>query len=111
MRPVIARRRAGESLARKCFPPKDGVFRRRILAAARSPAILPVRRRSLTAGQKAIATALIYPDGGKGGRGKKANLADSAGFSGRKPPRLRGVFWPDAARRPRYRALVARQGD
>ena len=28
-----------------------------------------VERRSLTVGQKAIATALIYPKGGKGGRG------------------------------------------
>ena len=42
-----------------------------------------VERRSLTAGQKAIATALIYPNGGKGGRGKKGNPAESAGFSDR----------------------------
>ena len=42
-----------------------------------------VERRSLTAGQKAMAVALIYPHEGKGGRGKKENLAESAGFSGR----------------------------
>ena len=42
-----------------------------------------VERRSLTAGQKAIATALIWPEPEKGGRGKKTNPVDLTGvFSG-----------------------------
>ncbi len=45
-----------------------------------------VERRSLTAGQKAIATALIWPEPEKGGRGKKTNPVDLTGFS---PERLK----------------------
>ena len=40
-----------------------------------------ITRRHMTAGQRAMATAMIYPeDGGKGGRGKKGNLPENGGF-------------------------------
>jgi hypothetical protein len=45
-----------------------------------------LRRRNLTKGQQAMATAMIYPAPAKGGRGNKSsiNLAESANFSQRR---------------------------
>src|SRR3954454_17833315 len=39
-----------------------------------------LNRRNLSKGQQAMAMAFIYPDGGKGGRGKKGNPAETADF-------------------------------
>jgi ParB-like chromosome segregation protein Spo0J len=49
-------------------------------------------RRNLTKGQRAMALAMIYPDGGKGGRGKKGNPAETADFSERRLRDARSVL-------------------
>ena len=60
-----------------------------------------IYRRHMTKGQRAMTVAKIYPDTGKGGRGKKssANLAETAGFSQRRLQQARTVlqFAPDLA--------------
>lgn len=43
-----------------------------------------IDRRNLTKGQRAMALAMLYPDGGIGGRGKRGNPAENAGFSERR---------------------------
>jgi hypothetical protein len=39
-----------------------------------------------------MAIAMLFPDGGKGGRGKKGNPAETAGFSGRRLGEARQVL-------------------
>jgi hypothetical protein len=51
-----------------------------------------ISRRHLTKGQQAMAMAMVYPDGGKGGRGKKGNPAETAGFSERRLRQARTVL-------------------
>jgi hypothetical protein len=51
-----------------------------------------ISRRHLTKGQQAMAVALVYPDGGKGGRGKKGNPAETAGFSATRLKQARAVL-------------------
>src|SRR4051794_7976795 len=43
-----------------------------------------LNRRHLNKGQQAMALAMIYPDGGKGGRGNTGNPAETAAFSERR---------------------------
>lgn len=54
-----------------------------------------VNRRHLSAGQRAMAVAMLYPDPGKGGRGKKSstgNLLVSGGFSRQRLDQARSVL-------------------
>jgi hypothetical protein len=54
-----------------------------------------LERRNLTKGQQAIALAMIYPDPGKGGRGKKGDAANSlvsGGFSRQRLDQARTVL-------------------
>jgi hypothetical protein len=61
-----------------------------------------VARRHLTKSQQAIAVAMIFPEGGKGGRGIKAdtrNLALNAKFSQRLLDEARLLKWAPGWRR------------
>lgn len=60
-----------------------------------------IHRRHMTKGQRAMAVAKIYPEPGKGGRGKRTsgNLAETAGFSQRRLQEARTIlkYAPDLA--------------
>jgi len=51
-----------------------------------------INQRHMTKGQLAMAVAMVYPDGDKGGRGKKANLVEKTGFSQSRLQRARTVL-------------------
>jgi hypothetical protein len=51
-----------------------------------------VKRRHLSAGQKAMAVAFAYPEPEKGGRGKKGNLPETSGFSRQRLGQARQVL-------------------
>jgi hypothetical protein len=51
-----------------------------------------VQSRHLTKGQQAMALAMIYPEGVKGGRGKKRNSSETEGFSAARLSQARTVL-------------------
>jgi ParB-like nuclease domain len=51
-----------------------------------------ISRRHLTKGQQAMAVAMLYPDGGKGGRGKRRNPSETVGFSATRLKQARAVL-------------------
>jgi hypothetical protein len=54
---------------------------KRLEAAMVSVLAQNLARRHMSKGQQALATAMIYPDGGSGGRGRRGNPTNFGGFS------------------------------